>query len=71
MPTPRNNSLMRNLGAFVGNIWRGVATPATGAHKAEIRRDVEEETKETQDATLVVRRTTIEELEVKPKRNTN
>ena len=62
---------MRNLGAFVGNIWRGVATPATGARKTEIRRDVEEETRETPDATLVVRRTTIEELEVQPKRNTN
>jgi hypothetical protein len=68
MPSGDKPTLARSLGAFVGHIWRGVTTnPETTSRTTEVRRDVEETTTETDEATVIARRTTIEEVEVRPK----
>lgn len=56
--------LMRCLGEFVGQVWKGVrADPAAGrapqGERREVRRTVEEEHRPG----VVLRRTTIEEIE--------
>lgn len=57
---------MRSLGQFVGHIVRGakadVGRPQT---REELHREVDEQTREIDGRTVVVRRTTIEEIEVK------
>lgn len=60
MPAPKK-SLMRSLGEFVGHIVHGIKSDPS---KREIRREVEEETRETPTGKVTLRRTTIEELEV-------
>lgn len=62
MPAPKK-SLMRNLGEFVGHIVHGIRTDPS-ASRREIRREVEEETRDTPQGKVTLRRTTIEELEV-------
>ncbi len=55
-----NPSLMRNLGSFFGHIIKGVKTdPAR--EKTTVRRTVEEEKR----GDVVLRRTTIEEVEIR------
>jgi len=68
MPSGDKPTIARSLGAFVGHIWRGVTTNAEDASRTtEVRRDVEESVEETDEATIIARRTTIEEVEVRPK----
>ena len=57
----RKKSLMRNLGEFVGHIWRGVRS---NPNKKTVRKTVEEVDRD--DVTL--RRTTIEEIEIRPRK---
>ncbi len=67
MPSPERKSLMRNLGEFVGHIWRGVRTnPRTSPsrEKRVLRREVEEKPLEGPDGRVTLRRTTIEEIEI-------
>lgn len=60
MPPPRK-SLMRCLGEFVGHVAKGIRTnPA----RKEIRREVEEDVRETDQGQVTLRRTTIEEIEI-------
>ena len=69
-PSPPNPSLMRSLGAFFGHIAKGISTdvtrqPAKTADEPdvrEVRRTIEEE--ETPDG-VVLRRTIIEEVELR------
>ena len=62
MTAKKNKSLMRNLGEFVGHIVKGVKTdPANPEKTQEIRREVEEEDR----GDVILRRTTIEEIEFK------
>lgn len=63
MTGPRNKSLARSLGEFVGHLWRGVRTTpvAPGGEKREVRRTVEEEDR----GDVILRRTTIEEIEIR------
>ena len=65
-------SISRSLGEFVGHIWGGVtARPEGGVRREEIRREVEEEVRETASGEKVIaRRTTIEEIEYRPKGET-
>ncbi|HRP63070.1 MAG TPA: hypothetical protein PK400_07255 [Phycisphaerales bacterium] len=58
--SPRK-SMMRNLGEFFGHILHGVRTDPS---KKVVRHDVEEE----QRGDITLRRTTIEEVELKGKR---
>ena len=54
--------LMRNLGEFFGHIIKAVRTdPASEKQKTVVRRTVEEQ--EAED--VILRRTTIEEIEIK------
>lgn len=56
-----SGSLMRNLGAFFGHVWAGVrADPGAPRTRREVRRRVEEESRDG----VILRRTTIEEVEL-------
>lgn len=57
---------MRSLGEFFGHIVRGVKTPVSGEERHEVRRDVQEETRETPQGKVTLRRTTIEEVVIDP-----
>ncbi|MEN0019728.1 MAG: hypothetical protein AAF747_02470 [Planctomycetota bacterium] len=63
-----NKSVMRCLGEFVGEVWRGVKTPAKASTTHRVRESVEEEQRETDAGPVIVRRTTIEEIEM-PRRS--
>ncbi|MBL9148822.1 MAG: hypothetical protein JNM94_09035 [Phycisphaerae bacterium] len=59
MSDDEKKSLMRSLGEFFGHIAQGIKTDPT---KKEVRRTVEEETRPDG---VILRRTTIEEVELK------
>lgn len=62
-----SKSIMHSLGAFIGHVVRGVKTPARGpVEKKEVRREVETQTRDTPEGRVTLRRTTIEEIEVRP-----
>jgi hypothetical protein len=65
---PPSKPLMRSLGEFVGHIWSGVKTDPSKPAKQTTRREVETETRDTPQGKVVLRRTTIEEVEVQPKK---
>ena len=54
--------LMRNLGEFFGHIVKGLRTDPADERSRVVRKEVEEERRDN----LVLRRTTIEEIEVRP-----
>ncbi len=58
--------LARSLGQFFGHIWKGVTSDSTGpeSQKQTLRHDVEEQTSETEQGKMTLRRTTIEEVEI-------
>ena len=58
-----NNSLMRNLGAFFGHIAKAIKTDPTE------RKVIRNETEEATDGKVILRRTTIEEIEIKRDEN--
>ena len=60
MTTKKNKSLMRNLGSFFGHIVKAVRTD-TAIEKKVISKTVEE----TNQGDITLRRTTIEEIEIK------
>ena len=68
MGDPARKSIARSLGEFVGHIWHGATSkPEGGVRREEIRREVEEEVRETASGEKVIaRRTTIEEIEYRP-----
>ncbi len=63
---PRDKSIMRSLGEFVGHIVRGVKAPVGDSPKV-IRKDVEEREGEPgpNGERVILRRTTIDEVEVR------
>ncbi len=65
VPEKPPKSLMRSLGEFFGNIARGVTADVGKAKPQEVKRTVEEETRETPEGKITLRRTTIEEVEIK------
>jgi hypothetical protein len=62
MPDRKDDSLMRSLGEFFGHVWKGVKTDPT---KKVVSREVEEEVRETPQGKVVLRRTIVEEVEVR------
>ena len=60
-----NKPLMRSLGEFFGHIVKGIRTDTTPStadpERTEVRRETEEEHRED----MILRRTTIEEIEFK------
>lgn len=65
MAEKKDKALMRSLGEFFGHIIRGVKTDPSERKRTVVRRQVEEEDR----GDLVLRRTTIEEIEIKHPRN--
>ncbi|NNM26839.1 MAG: hypothetical protein HKO59_12785 [Phycisphaerales bacterium] len=59
MAASRDKTIMRSLGEFVGHIVSGIRANPT-------RHVVKHETEEAERGNLVLRRTTIEEIEVRP-----
>jgi hypothetical protein len=56
---------MRSLGEFVGHIARGVKAPvAPKSHTTH--KEIHEETRDTPQGKITLRRTTIEEIELPP-----
>ncbi len=64
-PAPAEKSLMRSLGEFFGHISRAVKTDVTPdlRERLEVRRDVREAVADTPSGPIVLRRTTIDEIE--------
>lgn len=59
--------LMRSLGEFVGHIGRAIRSdPAR--EKSEVRRETEVEERRGEEGRVILRRTTIEEMEVRKER---
>jgi Sec-independent protein translocase protein TatA len=66
----KKEPLARSLGKFFGHLKRGF-TEDVSASKHEVSRKVEEEERESPDGKRVtLRRTTIEEMEVRDERST-
>ncbi len=61
--TEPKKSIMRSLGEFVGHVVKGVRTDVERDRKV-LRREVEEETRNTDAGRVTIRRTTIEEVEI-------
>lgn len=57
---------MRALGLAVGDFWRTVTGAPPPVQRTEVRREVEEREAETAAGRVTLRRTTIEEVEVRP-----
>ncbi len=57
-------SLARSLGQFFGHLIHGVKSPAPPTRQ-QVRREVEEERVQTPQGQVVLRRTIIEEVEIK------
>ena len=59
--------LMRSLGEFVGHIGRAIRTdPAR--ERTEVRRETQVEERDGAEGKVILRRTTIEEMEVRKER---
>jgi hypothetical protein len=66
MPQPHDKTIMRSLGEFFGHIVRGVRTnPEDTSEVREVSRRVEEESR----GDVVMRRTTVEEIEIRKTRD--
>lgn len=62
---PPKKSLARSLGEFLGHIWHGVKSDPSGAERKVVRHEVEEQQEQTADGRVTLRRTTIEEIEIR------
>ena len=65
VPDPKKPTIMHSLGAFFGHVWKGVKTDPAQKPVAT-RTKVEEEVRDTPAGRVVLRRTTIEEVELRP-----
>ena len=67
MPQGDQKSLARSLGQFFGHLIQGVKTPAppSAQAKQEVRRHTEQEQVQTPQGPVFLRRTIIEEVEIK------
>lgn len=62
-----HKSLMNSLGSFFGHIWKGIRTdPAAPSPPTRrvVKTDTEHEVRDTPQGRVVIRRTTIEEVEI-------
>lgn len=65
-PQPASKkTLAWSLGAFVGHIARGVRTPVSPS-RVELTRETQTTERDSPMGKVIVRRTTVEELEVRP-----
>jgi hypothetical protein len=66
MAQNKHKPLMRSLGEFFGHIVKGIKTNPAKAKDQPQRTVIREEVQEEQHGDVVLRRTTIEEVEVRP-----
>lgn len=61
-----NPPIMRSLGAFFGEIWKGIKTDPVqgGGTRRVVSKRVEEEPRDTSGGPVIIRRTIIEEVEI-------
>ncbi len=59
-----SKSLARSLGEFFGHIWHGVKADPAGQRRV-MKHEVEEQTTPTPEGQVTLRRTTIEEIEIR------
>lgn len=72
MPEPATKSLMRSLGEFFGHIVHGARKPVGPEEgRRVLKHEVEQETRDTPQGKVVLRRTTVEEVEVEKPRGPN
>lgn len=64
MPRPTDPSLMRSLGLVAGDLWSAVTGKPRKPDKKTVRHEVQEQARDTPDGKLILRRTTIEEVEL-------
>jgi hypothetical protein len=64
MAEQRKKPLMRSLGEFFGHIIKGAKTDPSAPKRSVVRREVKEEDR----GDVILRRTMIEEIEIKPGR---
>ena len=60
---------MRAFGLVAGDLWSAVTGKPRKPEKKVLRRDVEEQTQDTPEGKVILRRTTIEEVEVRRDEN--
>jgi hypothetical protein len=67
-PRQPDKPLMRSLGEFFGHIVHGIKTDVTkpDTNRTVTRQTIEEETKQTAQGPVILRRTIIEEVELPP-----
>jgi hypothetical protein len=66
-PADKDKPLMRSLGEFFGHIAKGIKTDVAPPAKTVTKQTVEEESRQTPEGTVTLRRTIIEEVEVAKK----
>ena len=65
-PGPSDNSLPHALGQFLGHIWRGVRADTSSKAREVARQTEEHETLDADGRRITLRRTTIDEIEIRP-----
>jgi hypothetical protein len=65
MASSKDKPLMRSLGEFVGHIIRGIRTDPAKPRTTVLKKEIKKEIKEEDRGDVILRRTTIEEIEVK------
>ncbi|MBX3409778.1 MAG: hypothetical protein KF859_07820 [Phycisphaeraceae bacterium] len=66
-PEQGDKTTMRALGEFFGHVWKGItAEPAKAPTRRVTRHEVEQETRDTPQGKVTLRRTVIEEIELPP-----
>lgn len=58
-------SITRAVGQFFGHLWGATTKPVTQSERQEVRRETQEAQGEMDGKKVVLRRTTIEEVEIK------
>ncbi|MCL4741608.1 MAG: hypothetical protein KJZ54_05320 [Phycisphaerales bacterium] len=67
MPRAPRKTIMRSLGEFFGEVWKGVRTePGAAERGTTVRRDVQQETRDTPAGRVTLRRTVVEEMRIEP-----
>jgi hypothetical protein len=66
-PQGKDKPLMRSLGEFFGHIVHGIKTDVAPPAKTVTKQTIEEESRQTPEGTVTLRRTIIEEVEVAKK----
>lgn len=59
-----NPGLMHALGSFFGHLWHGIRTDPAKPERRIVKTETQLETRDTPQGRVVLRRTTIEEVEL-------